>query len=737
LFEIGEMKLLFVWFCWLACLSAYTQPSLVVILVKKGVAPYDLAAAEPNRAAWLLWKRVGTPESAARVLSFCTGIRVNAESEDALLLFPQAPYENGTAAQAFTRRTGVPISGNNYLLSMNAGSLQRRGLLNHLLGARLEAQGKQGLYLRVKGSSRPGAFVLMMTGRQGWIPVREYPSQTALIQSIPFLRHVDWVLMEVEKWDSNPFELMIAEGIETWVISLAPPEPGYRREAMLSGIVRYQSQESRGVLTSPSTRWAGLITDLDVVPSMLKAVCGERPDLWHGMAGAPALTPHPTARENLAIQRLFSDNSVWYLFWNGWLPSRLGRQVREEIGLPGYRSPILRRLSEEWFAQREIAPLVLGAVAVLGAGWIGGGLVWWRLGHLWRRARSIYLAGLAILSLFPVVSVWGSYCPFPLWTGDRAQDAAVICAWLVAGWLILSLLTGLLANRLRITLLTAAAAASVAAILLDVFIGGGYGIYHSFFGLYFWEGARLYGLDNNYAALLILFGIFAPAGWMEGRAREVLRGQSLIILTAVYALLVLAVGLPLLGANVGGTIALAVALAAAGTLYAGKTLRLPALLGIVLLSVGLAAGFAFLDSKLNWSIQSHMGRAWLQVTEGHQAFDLLAGKWKVVTRVASAPAMLVALLGMGLFAAGVYRWLKDPILRFRQHAVALPKALAACFWGTAASVLFNDSGLVMACLIAGGAVLWTLEFMIGGRDWGYLSGNGYMKPDRRDTRNPA
>jgi hypothetical protein len=728
------MKFLLTWLCWLWCVGSYAQPSLVVILVRGGTAPYDLSGAEPNRAAWLLWKRVASPESAARVLGFCTGMRVHAEPDDALLLFPTDPYENGTAAHAFTRRTGVLIDGNDYLLAMNAGSLKRRDLLDRLLGARLEAQGKRGLYLRVAGSARPSAFALMAAGKQGYVRVREYPTQTALIQSVPFLQDVDWVLLEVEKWSYNSFELMIAEGIETWVISLAPPTPGYRREAMLSGVVRYQTQESRGMLTSPSTRWAGLITDLDIGPSLLKAVCGDRSELWRGMAGAPALAPNASGRENVSMQNLFSDSSIWYLFWNGWLPARLGKQMREEVGLPGSRSPVLQRISEEWFVQRQIAPLVLGTVAALGAVWMIGGMIWWRLGHLWRHVRSIYLAGLAVLSLFPVVTIWGSYCPFPIWTGDFTQDTTVICAWLMAGWSVLSIVAGLLAQRLRITLLTAAAIISIFTILLDLFLGGGYGIYHSFFGLYFWEGARLYGLDNNYAALLLLFGVLAPASWMEGRAREVLRGPHLIILVALYGMLVLAVGLPLLGANVGGTIAIVVALTAAGVLYTGKNLRPFHLLWIALLGLVLVAGFALVDSKLNWSIQSHIGRAWLQSVDGGNMLGLLSDKWKVITRVAVAPAMLITLLGMGLFAAGVYHWLREPIMRFQQHAVALRKGLIACFWGAVASVIFNDSGLVMACLIAGGTAVWTLEFMIGGRDSGYLSGNGYMKPDRHNAR---
>lgn len=724
---MGEMKLLLAWLCWLTSFWACAQPSLVVVLVKSGMAPDDLIAAEPNQAAWLLWKRVTIPESSARVLSFCTGIRVPGEPGDALLMFPGDPYENGTAAEAFARRTGIQITGNDYLLTMNAGSLRQRNLLNKLLGARLEDQQKQGLYLRVKGSSRPGPFLLMMTGKQGYIRFREYPSQTAMIQSISFTDDADWVVLEVEKWNFEQFELLIAEGIETWVISLAPPEAGYQREAMLSGIVRYQVQESRGILTSPSTRWAGLITDLDVVPSLLKAVCGDRSDLWRGMPGAPALAPNFSARSRATTQRIFADRSIWYLFWNGWLPARLGKQVREEVGLPGSRSPILRRVSEEWFVQRHIAPIILATVAVFGAVWIIGGLIWWRLGYLWMGVRRVFLAGLAVLGLFPVVSIWGSYCPFPLWTGDLALDTAVIGGWLVTGWLALSLLIGLLARKLKVTLLTAAALTSIAAILTDVFIGGGYGIYHSFFGLYFWEGARLYGLDNNYAALLILFGVLAPAGWMDGRAREVLRGQHLIGLTALYALLVLALGLPLLGANVGGMLALVVALTTAGILYTGKKLRATHLLLTLTLAAGLIAGFTFIDSQLNWSIQSHMGRAWLQITENSRFLDLLSNKWKVVARIMSSPAMLAAIIGIGLFASGLYRWLREPIRLFWQHANALRRGLVACGWGAVASLLFNDSGPVMVCLIAGGVILWTLEFMIGGHDWGYPSGNGLVK----------
>jgi hypothetical protein len=693
-------------------IGAQATPQLVLVLVHEGLTPQQLSGAIPHQAAWMLWKRVPLGEGdsllPSRVVSFATGKHVAGEAEDGQLRLDSMPYESGTAREAFQRRTGISPP-HPALLAMNAGGLIRRGLLGKTLGAKLERAGKRGLYLYTPRSPAPSPYALIGVGASGFLQAKEFPDFESLRIAIPTL-NADWVLIEMARWDYDALELLMAEGIETWVVCLQPPDNGLDGVARLTALVRYAAREPSGLLTSPSTRWTGLILEVDFVPTLLQAIAGHGGDSDY-ILGAPAFE---------------SSLSDWHSFWNGMLPRTLTRALRRSIGLSGHQGT-LERVEEHWRVHHELAPVLLVAMAGIGAGWVLSGLTLWYLGRLRNGMLSLYRVGLAVLVLFPAVSIWYSYCPFEIWTGDRAGDASVLVGWLMAGWVLFALGMTAIARWVEMPLLSAAGVIMLSVILLDTYIGGGYGINRSLLTVYLWEGARLYGLDNTYLGIVLPVALLAPAGWLESRARLHPGPRGMMALAAFYALLTLTFGLPMLGSNLGAWVPAILAFGLMLTSFQRKPFR-PHLLIPILLLIGLSAMvFAiWLDAQQHWRLQSHFGRAWQSLMAGNLGV-LIQAKWDVVTRVAFSLPLMVAVLGFGLLSAALWQWFRGLLLQLWYGMSVLRAAIWSAVWGAGAAILFNDSGLVTAAFIAGAVVVWLLDALVSRIERRPFPTNGHPK----------
>ncbi len=697
-------------------LWAQATPRLVLVLVHEGLAPQQLSGDIPHQAAWMLWKRVPLGEGNAllpsRVVSFATGKRVAGEAEDGQLRLDSMPYEGGTAREAFQRRSGISPP-HPALLAMNAGGLIRRGLLGETLGAKLERAGKRGLYLYTPSSPTPSPYALIGVGARGFLQAKEFPDFESLRIAIPSL-DADWVLIEMARWDYAALELLMAEGIETWVVCLQSPDQGLDGVARLTAIVRYAAREPSGLLTSPSTRWTGLILEVDLVPTLLHAIVGHGGD-WGSSIGAPAFE---------------SSLSDWHAFWNGMLPRTLTRALRRSMGLDG-RQGTLERIEEQWRVQHELVPIALVAIAAIGVCWVLGGFTLWYLRQLRNGMLSLYRAGLAVLVLFPAVSIWYSYCPFEIWTGDRAGDASVLVGWLMAGWVIFALGMTAIARWVEMPLLSAAGGIVLSVILLDTYIAGCYGINRSLLTLYLWEGARLYGLDNTSLGIVLPVALLAPAGWLESRERWHPGPRGMMMLTAFYALLTLTFGLPMLGSNLGAWVPAVLAFGLMLASFERKPLRQHLLIPLLLL-IGMSAMVVatWLDAQQHWRLQSHFGRAWQSLMAGDLGV-LIRAKWEVVTRVAFSLPLMVAMLGFGLFGAALWRWFRGVLLQLWYGMGALRAAIYSAAWGAGAAILFNDSGLVTAAFIAGALVLWLLDALVSRIERVPFPSNGHLKTLQR------
>ncbi len=674
----------------LAC--ALSQPRLVIILVHEGLSPEALSGEVPNQQAWMLWSPTPSP-----AITLSTGESYPATPQMTEVRFAEEPYEGGTVRQAFQRRTGRTPPPNS-LVALGAGALESHGWLKDTFASRVERYGKRGEYMRSEDSPPPSHYALMAIGSRGWVPVRTFSDtewmRVAIVQS-----QADWVLVELKHWRYQDWELLIAEGIETWVVSLQPPQ-GFPHSARtrLTGVVRYSAREPRGLLTSASTRWAGLIRSEDLVPTWTRVLTG------HWKAGAPILE----RRE-----------SPWHRYWNGFLLQMTAPYLTVERRSEWY-GEALRRIATVWQIQNEVVPIVLGVVAVAWVLWIVGGLVVWRRGWLIGKAKAIFLSGLAVWVLFPAVSIWHGY--YPLGIERILDDVPAIVGWLVGGWALLAVFMFALARRTGLSILSAGAWMVLGVMVVDLVFAGGYGTNRSLLMAGVAYGEPIYGLNDLMLGFVLglamvasfqPFGTRSPSGSPWQGQPERFGGYGLILLGMAYGVLLIVCGLPLLGANPLAWSALTGAFATLGfyhaqarphyhyALVSAQSLQTrPEWVNLSTrhqrwfvagAGIGLGLLLLALNSELNahlsWQVQAV---GWMQGI-GWGAFTLAPLGWGAVAVAIGATCLCACLLGRTLV-----------------HTRAMGWGLFACIVGVLGALVVSPRGIEVAT----GALLMVLPWIV-------------------------
>jgi hypothetical protein len=188
-------------------------------------------------------------------------------------------------------------------------------------------------------------------------------------------------------------------------------------------------------------------------------------------------------------------------------------------------------------------------------------------------------------------------------------------------------------------------------------------------------GTRFYGVGNEYAAVLA-GSLTMGLGVLAHRSRP-----PAALLAAVGAVVVLALGLPTMGADVGGSLALGLAFGATVGLVRNDGWK-----GAVLWAAG---GFAlaaalFLASGLLFPDVSHGSRA---ASGGEELYVVFVRKLAVSLGSLLNPVLLALLaLGAAVTYAGWRRARGTPL------AAGIPGAVLAAI----ASGVLNDSGLIAA-----------------------------------------
>lgn len=652
----------------LCTIFAFPQPKLLLILVHEPLTPEAFVGQIPSQVAWVLWER-GENEP----YNFATGVRMR---------YPQGqPTKLALNPPANT-------ASNHYLLTLKIGT-RRENILDATLGARLIQAGKRGVYLATRHSPAPSAYAMIALSNAGVAPARVYPNTEAMRLDF-FQIEADWAVLELSRWNYSALELLLAEGLEVWVVGIPSPKGLTLAQTRLSAVARYAAREPRGLLTSPSTRWNGVIREIDIAPTLYRALTGNLADGW---TGAPTLE---------------TRQSDWHRYWNGWLLRLALQEATETTGI-GWRGNALQRSAEWAQAKEHLAPEILRALFVFCTTWLGIGVTLWLTQRLRGVLKRIFVSGLALFCLIPAVAIVYAYYPFDYWSGDLYRDLISIGSWLTLSWAIMSLLAAGFARWGNAPLCGCTAMVALTVIGVDILIAGGYGFKRSLLSAGITEDGSIFSVNEWFWGFGLATALLAPASWLESRGRTTLGARGQTVLGMTYGLLLGLFGAPMLGAALDAWIPLVLAFGLGIGVYTG-ILRspLPVRNGAFLILALLALGGVFtglvaaVDATQPWTRQAGWGRDW-QAALG----------WRF------APMEIA--LGVGISATLFYA-LRRKLWGLRRTLV-LNSALTVCLIAAAVTLLIGKT--VASIVILTLSLLFTLEYLIGGKDWGYTyEGNG-------------
>jgi hypothetical protein len=171
----------------------------------------------PSQSAWVVWEK-----DAAEPYRLATG---RAHSRG----FPR------TAPRCRSPRQRTRLTARHRLLVRSGAP---REVLSLTLASRLQRIGKRGVYLHTPQSPSPTAYALLAVASDAVAPVRVFPSLEAMRLAF-FSLEADWALLELKRWDYRALELLLAEGVEVWVLAIPSPSELRFGKTRLSAVVRF------------------------------------------------------------------------------------------------------------------------------------------------------------------------------------------------------------------------------------------------------------------------------------------------------------------------------------------------------------------------------------------------------------------------------------------------------------------------------------------------------------------
>ncbi|MDW8106430.1 MAG: hypothetical protein RMK45_03015 [Armatimonadota bacterium] len=650
-------------------IASFAQPRLLVVLLHEPVRPDEIQAAVPFQAAWIVWQR-----DSLEPWTLATGERK--QITQATSLYLQLTFAN--SRDRFPQRLQL------------VEARKTKAFLDQTLAARLERIGLRGVYLTTPASPPPSPYALLILSPHGIARACAFPSLESMRLNF-FQIPADWAVLELKQWDYKSLELLLAEGTEVWLISLSSPEGFTFARVRLSAVFRFAAREPKGLLTSPATRWNGVVRDVDLAASLYHSLTKSCSNSW---AGAPTLE---------------TRQSDWHRFWNGWLVRLAIREATAPMGLE-IRTSALQRSAEWAQAGTTIVPTLRASLFLLSGVWLCALIALWRLHRLRGLIRRVLVSGLAVLSLLPAVAILYAYYPFALWTGENVRDTAALASWLVVGWIGLSVIALGVARWIRVPLLSATTLVALSVVTIDTLVAGGYGVNRSLLSSGILSSEKIFGVNQWFWGYATAANVLLPASWLENRGRTRLTGREQVALSMVYGLLLTLCGLPLLGAAIDAVLPMAFAFGWSIALLTGlaplqPNARQVALLSLGLLSAGglLTLGAIGLDAMQPWQRQVGWARDWL---------GSFGWRWKPVE-------ISIALIVLTAASYILYPSLQ----RLWEHAFMLSRALGIAFLTACLTLLLGKP--IATVTIAAMCVMFALEYLAGGKEWGYASaGNG-------------
>ncbi|RNB55721.1 hypothetical protein EDM57_14605 [Brevibacillus gelatini] len=434
------------------------------------------------------------------------------------------------------------------------------------------------------------------------------------------------------------------------LVSPAVNPTAAKEKALLLPLLSW-SGEGKGLLTSATTRQSGLVSGLDVLPTVLS---------WLDLPVPKGLAGH-----------------VMHSVEGGTLPLLL-HQVENIHHTYATRSSVLYT-----YVMLQIVTLAFAALLWLwGRRKEGAGLS--------RLRRGVRLALLALL-WFPCLLLAESLLDW------RVHGSVVLGAIIMAG--LAAAFWQENHSFARITLTTSAV--TVAALLLDGWSGATL-MRQSFLGYDPVIGARFYGLGNEYEGVLIggTIMLIASLYQLYREKSRTLPGTSLLVpavSVAICAVVLYYMVAPDLGTDAGGFLAGLVGFFVAFSRLHGWRIGKK---GLLLLAGGLMLGVIGLMavSLVSEKPPTHVGRVAQQMVAGEWA-DV----WQMVERKLAMNLRLIRVsiwskvFAVSLIVLGLLALKNDRFLRhLAQDTPYLVNGFAGVIAGALAGLALNDSGIVTA-----------------------------------------
>lgn len=494
-----------------------------------------------------------------------------------------------------------------------------------------------------------------------WLPenvVRTLRQQT--------MRRIDEFVGRLLQWSPASGQLLL-------LVTPSPPAAALRSGFLLAPIMiatigGEPESASPKLLSSNTTRRAGIVTNTDVTPTVLLAL-GVDASLFSGtrIAGVPA-----AAAAGDAPYGVQAGDDAWAAVRN---------MYERTILTNSLRGPVVRS-----FIGFSIAVFVgwIAWITYASMASVRGPEIWL---PVWRWLLLLLMSAPLAIILLPLA---------------RPQDhvSAMVVLVVMAG--VITTAAYALLRRRGTDAFVVLALVTAAVLLTDVALGSRL-IKNSILGYDPIVAARFYGIGNEYMGVLIGTTLIGTTGLLDRWARrnDVRRLRWKVLAAALYAAVVAVLAAPSLGANVGGTIAAVVGLGTTLLLLADKQLSWKTLLTLFVGVALVVAVAALADVTLHREQPSHLGRALLAFADqGWSALAAIAARKLTMNLTLLRWTIWAQVFVVSLAISTVALYRPGPAVRQadRQHPFLL-KGIRGAVVGALAALVANDSGVVAAATL--------------------------------------
>lgn len=438
------------------------------------------------------------------------------------------------------------------------------------------------------------------------------------------------------------------------VVSSAPSAERQKHRVLLGAVGIRGDGIEPGLLSSGTTRRAGVLALADLVPTLLDLLDLPIPD---EMDGRPArVHPNPDAPAILAaLDRDLADasSSRRLLTREMLLFGMVAVALASTIAIAGERS----KLRVAPGADAESQPRFLSA----------------------ERLRPTVAVLLLAAAAFPLFL----YLEGLLAIREDASEAILLAIASLAAAVLARAALG--TERALVAVLVAGAAVP----LVDLLLGSPIG-HRSPLAFQIAGGGRFYGVDEGVMGMVVGAELFAAAAVLD-RARD--HRRAIATVATGFAVTVWLLGSPAFGSKFGAALTAVPAFGVLAACAGGRRLTLKAIGAIAAVTVLTTGSLVLADSLRDPESRSHVARAAEGRTDlGNLLERKLEANWEITTQTFWTPALLVFAAALLLAARKRDGRMAAVLARRPNHRAALTAVIV----GSVAALAFNDGGVVAA-----------------------------------------